>query len=89
VFTLAQAFIRNHKFDQAIDHLARAVALDPEYSAAWKSYGGALARAGRINDAIEAYTQGIKAAETRGDKQAQKEMSVFLKRLRKDIDDKT
>lgn len=65
----------------AAEHLRRAVALDPAYSAAWKLLGRALAASGADLQAREAYAQGISVAEQRGDVQAAKEMRVFLKRL--------
>ncbi len=68
----------------AIEHLRRAVALDPEYSAAWKLLGRALAASGAATDARAAYAQGIEVAARRGDIQAAKEMRVFLKRLDKE-----
>lgn len=80
-FTLGQAFMRHQKYDQAIIHFAVAVELDPQYSAAWKNYGKALEKSGMLNEAIKAYTKGIKVAERKGDKQAAREMSVFLDRL--------
>lgn len=67
----------------AVEHLARAVELDPHYSAAWKLYGKALAAAGREDEALATYARGIEVAEGRGDKQAAKEMAVFRKRLLK------
>ncbi|HTT40357.1 MAG TPA: tetratricopeptide repeat protein [Burkholderiales bacterium] len=69
----------------AAEHLRRAVELDPDYSAAWKLLGQALARAGRLDDALEAYRRGIEAAERKGDKQAAREMAVFAKRIEKRI----
>lgn len=69
--------------DKAIEHLRKAVALDAKYSAAWKLLGKALADAGRADEAIQAYESGIRVAEEKGDKQAVKEMQVFLKRLQK------
>ena len=39
----------------------------------------------RREAALEAYDQGIAVAETRGDKQAAKEMTVFARRLRKQL----
>jgi len=39
----------------------------------------------QIQKAIDAYTQGIEIAEKKGDKQAAKEMTVFLKRLQKTL----
>lgn len=80
-FTLGSAFIRHKKYQQAIEHLDRALEQDPDYSAAWKAYGKALEQDGQINEAIKAYRKGIAVAEKKGDKQAAKEMAVFLKRL--------
>lgn len=71
------------RYDKAIEHLRKAVALDPKYSAAWKLLGKALADAGHTDEAIKAYEDGIRVAEEKGDKQAIKEMQVFLKRLQK------
>lgn len=65
----------------AVVHLERAVALDPAYSAAWKLLGKARVALADTPGAREAWTRGIAAAEARGDKQAEKEMRVFLKRL--------
>jgi len=69
--------------DKAIEHLRQAVLLDPKYSAAWKLLGKALTDVGRTDDAIKAYEDGIRVAEEKGDKQAVKEMRVFLRRLQK------
>jgi Tfp pilus assembly protein PilF len=67
----------------AAAHLRKAVELDPRYSAAWKLLGKAYEAAGYAQAAMEAYRQGIEAAEAGGDKQAAREMSVFLRRLEK------
>jgi tetratricopeptide (TPR) repeat protein len=66
----------------AVKHAEAAVRLDPEYSAAWKALGSALAAAGRAAEAVQSYERGIAVAERRGDRQAAKEMRVFSKRLR-------
>ena len=65
----------------AVRHAEAAVRLDPEYSAAWKSLGKALAAAGRVREAVASYGRGIEVAERRGDRQAANEMRVFSKRL--------
>lgn len=83
-FGLARAYLDREQAGPACEHLARAIALDPDYSAAWKLYGKALAAAGRSAEAVEAYRQGIAIAEQRGDIQAAKEMGVFLRRLLRD-----
>lgn len=82
-FTLGSAFLKHKKYDQAIEHLAVAVEMDPDYSAAWKAYGKALMEAGRPEKAAEVYTNGLEVARRKGDKQAEKEMNVFLKRIKK------
>lgn len=82
-FTLGSAFIRNNRYDEAIVHLEMAIEFDPEYSAAWKKFGNALEKSGRINEAIKAYNKGIKIADKKGDIQAAREMIAYLKRLEK------
>jgi Tfp pilus assembly protein PilF len=68
---------------KAIDHLQEAVARDPGYSAAWRTLGKALEQAERIPEALQAYQSGIAAAQKKGDKQAEKEMTVFARRIEK------
>ena len=82
-FSLGNEHLKFGDAARAADHLARAVALDPNFTAAWKLYGKALAAAGRNDDALAAYRTGIEVAARRGDKQAEKEMRVFARRLEK------
>ncbi len=58
---------------------------DPLYSAAWKALGQGPERAGPPAEAFAAYRQGIEAAGKKGDRQAQKEMTVFARRLEKKL----
>lgn len=83
-FGLGLHYLKADDPSRAAEHLRSAVAQDPQYSAAWKLLGKALAQIGQPHDAAEAYRKGIAAAERRGDKQAAKEMAVFLRRLEKD-----
>ncbi len=71
--------------ERAIEHLRRATAFDPGYSAAWKLLGRALAATGRNEEALAAYRDGTLAAEKKGDKQAMKEMQVFARRIAKQL----
>jgi predicted Zn-dependent protease len=80
-YGLGDAYLKTGDSESAVVHLRRAVNLNPEYSAAWKLLGKALAEGGSAAEAAEAYRQGIHAAEEHGDVQAAKEMRVFLKRL--------
>ena len=82
-FTLGNVLFQQKKYAEAEPHLARAVELDPNYSAAWKIYGRTLGAAGKTPAAVAALTQGIEIASERGDVQAAKEMTVFLRRLEK------
>jgi len=82
-YGIGAEYLKLNQFDKAAEHLRQAVVKDPKYSAAWKLLGKALADAGHKDEAIRAYESGIKVAEEKGDKQAAKEMAVFLKRLQK------
>ncbi|MCP5149380.1 MAG: tetratricopeptide repeat protein [Ectothiorhodospiraceae bacterium] len=85
-FGLGNAYLARGDADTARSHLARAVELDPGYSAAWKLLGKALAAAGREHEAVDAWSHGIDAAQTRGDVQAAREMEVFRRRAQRAID---
>lgn len=84
-FGLGGAYLNAADPQRAAQHLAEAVRLAPRYSAAWKLLGKALAEAGRWADALAAYRQGIAAAEQHGDKQAAREMTVFARRIEKQL----
>lgn len=84
-FSLGNEYLKAGDGARAAEHLARAVALDPKYTAAWKLYGKALAATGRLGDAVAAYREGIAVASAKGDKQAGKEMEVFARRIEKEL----
>jgi len=71
--------------ERAAAYYRDSVTRDPAYSAAWKGLGKALAAAGRAQDAIAAWQQGIAVAEGRGDIQAAREMKVFVRRAEKSL----
>jgi Tfp pilus assembly protein PilF len=80
-FTLGNEYLIGGDAQTACIHLERALQHDPHYSAAWKLYGKALTASGRMDDALAAYRRGIEVAESKGDKQAAKEMQVFARRI--------
>ena len=84
-FSLGNEYLKQGDAEKAAEHLRQAVTLDPNYSAAWKLLGKALADSNTLGDALSAYQQGIAVAEARGDKQAAKEMAVFAKRIKKQL----
>jgi Tfp pilus assembly protein PilF len=82
-FGLGMHYLKAGEAARAVAHLRAAVEQDRDYSAAWKLLGKALAESGDDAGAIDAYRRGIEAADRRGDKQAAKEMGIFLRRLEK------
>jgi Tfp pilus assembly protein PilF len=82
-FSLGNEYLTQGDDRNAAVHLEEAVRLDPGYSAAWKLLGKVLVNLGETNRAADVYRQGIGVAEESGDRQAAKEMTVFLKRISK------
>jgi len=80
-YSLGNEYLKVNEPARAAEHLARAVAQDPKYTAAWKLYGKALAASGNSAEALAAWREGIAVAVARGDKQAEKEMTVFARRI--------
>jgi len=82
-FSIGSELLAADRAAEAADHLQQAVELDPDHSAARKLLGKALDAAGDREGAAAAWREGIEVAEANGDRQAAKEMGVFLKRLEK------
>lgn len=82
-YSLGAECLKAGKTDQAVSFLEDAVARDAGFSAAWRQLGKALEAAGRDAEALAAYRKGIAAAQAKGDRQAEKEMTVFARRLEK------
>lgn len=80
-YSLGSALLDEGDAVTACEELQRAVEFDPRYSAAWKSLGKACLARRDQEGAAAAWRQGIAVASARGDQQAAKEMTVFLKRL--------
>lgn len=80
-FTLGAEYLKANDAVRACEHLRRALEHDPQYSAAWKLCGQALAAAGRAQDALVAYRCGIEVATQKGDKQSAREMQVYARRI--------
>ncbi|MBE8591092.1 tetratricopeptide repeat protein [Pseudomonas sp. MAFF 301449] len=76
-FGLGKGYLDLKDNAKATEHLQKCVEFDPKYSAAWKLLGKAQLGQGDNAAARQAWEKGIEAA----DKQAEKEMTVFLKKL--------
>ncbi len=82
-FGLGKGYLDVGDASKAAEHLQRCVEHDPQYSAAWKLLGKAQQSAGNPDAARSAWQKGLQAAQAKGDKQAEKEMTVFLRKLDK------
>ncbi|MCP1509773.1 Tfp pilus assembly protein PilF [Pseudomonas marginalis] len=80
-FGLGKGYLDLKDNAKAAEHLHKCVEFDPKYSAAWKLLGKAHVGLGDRPAARQAWEKGIAAAQAHGDKQAEKEMTVFLKKL--------
>ena len=80
-FGLGKGYLDLKDNAKAAEHLQRCVGFDPKYSAAWKLLGKAQLGLGDNTAARQAWEKGVEAAQAHGDKQAEKEMMVFLKKL--------
>lgn len=81
--SLAGVLQQSGDLTAALTHLQSAVEQDPNYTAAWKALGKLQLELEDKDAARHAWQKGIAVALQRGDKQAQKEMQVFVKRLDK------
>jgi len=83
-YSLGLEYEKAGRAADAATQLREAVAREPLYSAAWKALGRVLS-ADKPHEALEAYRQGIAAAKQKGDRQAEKEMTVFARRIEKSL----
>lgn len=79
-YSLGVEYEKAGRLDDATAQLREAVARDPLYSAAWKALGRVLSE-NDPKEALVAFRRGIEAAQKKGDRQAEKEMSVFARRI--------
>ena len=82
-YSLGLEYAKAGDHARAVEYFRDALEKDPGYSAAWKALGRSLETAGRTEEALAAYARGIEAASRKGDRQAEKEMTVFRRRLEK------
>ena len=79
--SLGRVYAESENYPAAVKHLRKAVEMAPDYSAAWVELGRVLQRSGQPDEAACAWRSGIEAASRQGDKQAEKMMRVFLRRV--------
>jgi Tfp pilus assembly protein PilF len=83
-YSIGNEYAKAGDWTGAADALSHAVTLDPTYTAAWKLYAKALEQADRHAEALDAYRRGIVVARQKGDRQAEKEMTVFVRRIERE-----
>ena len=83
-YSLGIEYEKAGRRDDAAAQLREAVARDPLYSAAWKALGRVLSE-DDPKEALVAFRRGIEAAQKKGDRQAEKEMTVFARRIEKNL----
>ncbi len=82
-YSLGLEYVKAGDPARAAAHFREALERDSLYSAAWKALGKALEQAGETEQALAAFRSGVEAAKRKGDRQAEKEMTVFARRLEK------
>lgn len=82
-FGLGKAYLDDKNLDLAREHLQHCVDIDPDYSAAWNLLGKAHLQLGDKASAETVWQTGLEVASRRADKQTEKEITVFLKKLKK------
>lgn len=84
--TLGNAYWKAGELGRAADHLNSAVQQKPDYSVAWKVLGRVYADSDQYQQALEAFDKGLVSAADNGDKQNEKEITVFRKRVLKALE---
>ena len=83
-FSLGKAMFEQAQYELAVTHLTQALQFDRAFSNAWKLLGRSRLALQDRAGARQAWEEGLRAAQGRGDAQVAKEISVFLKRLDKE-----
>lgn len=84
-YTLGNAYYQEKRYDEAAMHLREAVKLNPNYSTAWKVLGRVLGDNEKFEEALAAFDAGLEVAQNNGDKQVEKEIGVFRRRVEKKL----
>ncbi|MEM7292631.1 MAG: tetratricopeptide repeat protein [Pseudomonadota bacterium] len=82
-FGLGSAYFNDKQFALAIPHLRACLVHDPEYTAAYKLLGKALIKTGDDEGASDVFNTGLPIAQRKGDKQTEREILAFRKKLDK------
>ena len=80
-FGLGSAYFNDKNYQEAIPHLQKCIEIDSSYSAAYKLMGKAQIKLGLKEQARAILEIGLAQASLKGDKQTEREIQIFLKKL--------
>jgi tetratricopeptide (TPR) repeat protein len=80
-YGLAQEYLKQGRADQAVQQFRALLEHNAEYKAAYYHLGQALERLGRLDEAREAYQQGIEVTTRLGDQHTRSELQTALDML--------
>ncbi len=79
-----QARFKSGELNAAVAHFEKALEFRPDYSAAWQWLGKAFEQQGHTDQAQQSWERGLAVAQARGDKQVEKVLAVWLRRIAKE-----
>ncbi len=77
-YGLGSEYVKVERWDDAAGALRNVLRINPDYTAAYQMLGTALLNAGRKEEAVSAWTQGIEVARRTGAWKAQQHMEGLL-----------
>jgi Flp pilus assembly protein TadD len=80
-YGLAQEYLKQGRADQAVEQFRAILERNAEYKAAYYHLGQALERLGRLDEARDAYGQGIEVTTRLGDQHTRSELQTALDML--------
>ena len=80
-FGLGSAYFNDKRYAEAIPQLRACIEHDAGYSAAYKLLGKALTKTGENEEAIKVFETGLPIAVAKGDKQTEREILAFQRKL--------
>ncbi len=83
LYSLGSELFKEGRYEEARDHLRRAIHNKPDYSVAYRMLGRAHYELREDSEAKNVFLKGKEVAAENGDLQTAREMDVFLRRLRK------
>jgi len=83
LYSLGNELFKEGRYDEAREHLSRAVRNKPDYSVAYRMLGRTYYELGEDDEARRVFEKGREVAQENGDLQTVKEIDVFARRLEK------